>query len=146
MLSKKLKEEEESRLISGSEKPEELYSESEEEEEEEMYEEELEEKNPYSMSLGINLAPDVDENDKPAQNESEIIIRKQQLIQQHQQHLIQRQHQQSLQIQQRQHELQRHTHDDGAWLDVTAMRAEGVADRQDDENAEQAGVMRHALS
>lgn len=104
MISKKLKEDEESRQMSEEgNQPEELYSESDEEK---SYEEEVEEKNPYSLSMGINLAPDVDNENKPVQNESEIIIRKQQLIQQQQQQLIHRQHQQSLQQQQRQHELQ----------------------------------------
>lgn len=105
MMSKKLKEDGESRVMSEEgNRPEELYSESEEEEE--SYEEVVEEKNPYSLSMGINLAPDVDNEDKPIKNESEIIIRKQQLIQQQQQQMMHRQHQQSLQQQQRQHELQ----------------------------------------
>ncbi len=71
----------------------ELYSEPESEDE---YEEEA---SSMSTFMGINLAPDVDSNE-PIQNESEIIIRKQQMIQQHQQQMIHRQHQQTIQLQQ----------------------------------------------
>lgn len=79
----------------------ELYSGSEDEES--LPEEEVEQEETYSMSssLGINLAPDVDASE-PIHNESEIIIKKQQIIQHQQQQLIHRQHQQSIQLQREQ--------------------------------------------
>lgn len=61
---------------------------------------EVDKEEPYSIStsLGINLAPDVDEK-QIIQNESEIIIKKQQLLHQQAQQMINRQHQQSIQMQ-----------------------------------------------
>ena len=101
VMTKRLREDDTSAVVVESEETQqqkqtiELYSEPEESDDE--YEEES-----TSMStLGINLAPDVDSNE-PIQNESEIIIRKQQMIQHHQQQLIYRQHQQTMQLQQMQ--------------------------------------------
>lgn len=64
-------------------------------------EEEYEEAFSISSSVGINLAPDVDASE-PIHTESEIIIKKQQIIQHQQQQLIHRQHQQSIQLQREQ--------------------------------------------
>lgn len=101
VIHKRPKQDGDEEISTGEYTQQELYSESEEEEDE-FHDEELEQSTALGFSMGINLAPDVDENKPQGHNESETIIRKQQqILQQHQQQLIHQQ-QQTLQLQ-RQH-------------------------------------------